>query len=548
MYKFASISSRTIPSSIYINMGIIFQSILKYKFTILFSIGLFFIIGLPVHFTGGVVLWLHIAPILLILYLIAKVNSYYILDMLFAFLICINAYFAIVFKSILNLGFLGSILETDAQEASGMLQEFTLPILLIAIVSFVLVFGAVKEMKTISFSTKIPLILLCLYSFVFLPYTCHRVLHSSGLTYFLDKNPVFVWQRLINTHAPIFYGNIAVFVSYGNEIYEFKKYMNMERVMPEGVAVVAEASVEKVYFILGESSWRKRYSLYGYNVKTTPFLDSLSQQDDSQLAAFNGIAPGAITRNAIPLIMTFATIHDFNLYYKQKSILDIANMQGYETIWISNQSKIDDDDAMGGSSISQIAASASEWHFSDVPFSDDFNLLEKLNRVKKDNKRQFIVFHLSGSHMSYHDKYDDIDAKAIVGEPSAELSFDRSIHHTDRFIAKIYEEMKQDKSSLILYLSDHGEIINLGHGLCIAKSEFEVPLLAINNSQVPFDSILNKYVDSSTSLLNTSNVVYALAEILGCSVDEAVQKQAIGNTTGVMYDQTKTLNYLDLAK
>lgn len=520
--------------------------LLKYKFTVLFTVYSFFIIGLPVYFTGGIILWLHIVPILLGLYVIAHTKSYGILDVLFVFVIGFNAYFSFIFKSVLTLGFLGSILETDMQESTSMMKELGLPILLITIVTFVLVWGSIRELKQLSISRKYPLLLIGLYSFVFLPYTCQRVLKSSGLIHFMDRNPIFVWQRLINTHAPIFYGNLAVVASYGNEIFEFQKYKNMERAMPDGIEYQPQKDVvEKVYLILGESSWRNHYSLYGYDTKTTPFLDSLSSCQSSTLNFYDGISPGAITRNAIPMILTFATPNDFTLYYKQKTVLDLANMQNYETVWISNQSKIDDDDSMGGSSISQIASSSSAWYLSDIPFSEDFDLIDNLKAVRKENTKQFFVLHLSGSHMSYYNKYDEIDAKAIDGDDGDVLAYDRSIHHTDRFLRKVYNIMKDDESAVVYYLSDHGEIISFGHGVCTDKSEFEVPVVTINNCNLALDSIMNKYVDRETSLFNTGNSIYVLAELMGYSVADSIVSQVVNNTSVVIVDRTTTRSYQD---
>lgn len=87
--------------------------------------------------------------------------------------------------------------------------------------------------------------------------------------------------------------------------------------------------------------------------------------------------------------------------------------------------------------------------------------------------------------------------------------------------------MKQDTSSVFYYFSDHAELVdNGGHGvLVLDKGLFDVPLVAVNNSTIPIDSVMQRYIDPETQLINTSSSIYILSEMMGYDVsDEEVQK------------------------
>lgn len=72
-----------------------------------------------------------------------------------------------------------------------------------------------------------------------------------------------------------------------------------------------------------------------------------------------------------------------------------------------------------------------------------------------------------------------MDVESIEGDDVV-VDYNRTIHHTDRVLEALYNTVKDDKSSVIAYFSDHGEIIGKGHGFLDEGTEwFEIQMITI---------------------------------------------------------------------
>ncbi len=524
-----------------------FKTIFNLKFSILLIIFLYVIISIPIGLNIGVTLLLHWLFLVCLLYLCTQIRLRWVLATIFLIIIFINAYTSLVLHTKIELGIMASVLETDSQEALSAIKDSLLKGLIIFVVSAILVYGAFWELGNKNLNYKYPLALVILYSFCFLPYKCYSFAQKSGMDGWVSNKPL-LYRELVNVNAPIVYGNIAIYLSYKDEINGIKKYLDQERLLPQGVDFDDDAySPNTILLILGESSARTHYSLYGYDVKTTPFLDSLSQGIENSSYSFNyynAISPASLTRYVVPLIFSFSSYEnltqDFSRY---KNILDLANMQGYETIWISNQAIIDGSYSMVG----MLASSARRMYIEEPAYSDDLKVVDKLKNFYNKDKKQFIVLHLAGSHFGYQDRYDELDKEAIMGTESNELHYDRSVHHTDRVLREIFQMVQQDPSNIIYYLSDHGEAISIGsHGMAVYKEEFEIPLIILNNSNnIDTKPLIEKYMSDEDSLINSINSIYILSELLGYKVENTIIEKAVAGTCQV-YGSGKIKDFREL--
>jgi heptose-I-phosphate ethanolaminephosphotransferase len=95
---------------------------------------------------------------------------------------------------------------------------------------------------------------------------------------------------------------------------------------------------KNVVFIIGESLNKDHMSLYGYEKKTTPRLDSL--RNVTSLFSFNNVKSSAIgTVPAFRYMMSSLRVSDSVEEWTNKDfLLDIIKSSGYNTMWISNQS------------------------------------------------------------------------------------------------------------------------------------------------------------------------------------------------------------------
>lgn len=244
----------------------------------------------------------------------------------------------------------------------------------------------------------------------------------------------------------------------------------------------------------------------------------------------DAISPASITIESVPRQITFANPINFNDYYHFLNIIELANDANYETNWISNQRKIGSNE----SAIGAIATTAKKSIFlqkgdTEVSFSLDSELLIPFQQILNKDKNQLITLHLVGSHLDYRDKHDVADYEAVNKSPKMFRHYDASIHHTDKVIKNIYELLKPFGNFLIIYMPDHGEKINVGHGLNeFDRSQYEIPLIAIGESNYidQFRLLIEQY-SSKGRTFNTSNMVYVLAEIMGYHFTEESIKNAI---------------------
>lgn len=238
---------------------------------------------------------------------------------------------------------------------------------------------------------------------------------------------------------------------------------------------------DKVIVVMGESVNKSHMSLYGYHQPTTPFFDYLMKSH--HLYVFNAIAPTNQTRYSLPVDLTEANVHYYeDRYFHSCSILTKFKANDYETYWISNQGRVGKND----SSISSMAYEANITFFANLNYLEaktDEVILDYLNKLQKNSKKEMYLLHIMGSHSDYINRYKN-ETALFKNTNNIVEQYDNSIHYTDYILSQIYKRFKNEKL-LLIYVSDHGENINLennGHGfLPPFKDEYTVPFVIYSN-------------------------------------------------------------------
>lgn len=245
---------------------------------------------------------------------------------------------------------------------------------------------------------------------------------------------------------------------------------------------VCNERYEKIIIVIGESATKSRMSLYGYQVKTTPFLDSLSPK------FLNAISPANLTRFSVPMMLTSATADNFSKFFSSRSLVSELKDCGYQTFWISNQGERGANETF----ISSIAKEADHRYYLNEKFYEkvkyDGSFIESLDVVGFSKlKLQAVFLHLAGSHFDYRDRFP-VETKLVMGD-SVENSYDNSIFYTDYVLSELFEKINTD-NFIFIYVSDHGEVVDdlkHGHGFSPSyKEEYEIPLVvyATNKSRI----------------------------------------------------------------
>lgn len=271
---------------------------------------------------------------------------------------------------------------------------------------------------------------------------------------------------------------------------------------------------DNVIIVVGESALRTHMSLYGYERKTTPFLDSWDG------VKFKTIAPINQTRYAIPIELSAATVNDYKVFFRSPSLVSYFKSLGYETSWISNQGS----KGLHDSTVASIGKEADHSVFFNVSFvkaRDDQKVVEYLKEqiAKKPQAKQAYFLHLMGSHDDYDKRYPK--AWARFGEKSVFDRYDNTIYFTDHILEQINQLAQGLGKVLIVYFSDHGELVaweNNGHGFDPAyQQEYQTPL--VFHSSIPnphLDRLFSQYKDQE---INAETLDEMIKIVMGTQQD-----------------------------
>lgn len=292
--------------------------------------------------------------------------------------------------------------------------------------------------------------------------------------------------------------------------------------------IASDSTRQTLVVVLGESSRRGSWGLYGYARETSPRLAT-----DSELIVFpNAVSNANMTRESIPQLMGLVLPTHPGLFDSTPSILQCFQRKGFRTSWLSNQG------AYGTFSAkpTMIGHEAEDFLFLGADLANeskngfDSILLGLMSRrLAEPSPRKLIVLHTMGSHFNYKKRYPSEFAKFLTSQ-TGELdtgAYDNSILYTDWLLAAIRDTLKtRHEPSAMLFVSDHGEAIgeDCGHGTSFIHGcefpcavEYEVPLFvwlsqAMNTSRPGLSRNLR---DNSSKRVSTTDVPTTLLAIAG---------------------------------
>jgi heptose-I-phosphate ethanolaminephosphotransferase len=372
------------------------------------------------------------------------------------FLVIISFTFLVynfVFQTTLNEGQIHAILQTNIGESLAFLKVYV-PVFW----SFMTVFLVIGIFFLLYKQVKIIKSYLSLKSFLLITVVLIVLVN-------LDTSNQLLIPKLIKTS----------FVKYDQELKTFKKELLKRKIDQTSFVANKESENEIHVVVIGESLNKKHMSLYGYQRKTTPQLDSLLA--DSSILVFNNIFSS--NTHTVPVLTKALTeANQFNQqpYYESKSIIDVLNKSGFDTHWLSNQVHY----GVWDNPVSVLAES-SKYLFNinsnlgtvtQTVFHDE-KLLEKMQQIldEQTTNNKIIFIHLMGNHGAYEDRYPENFTK-FKGEVERTIfgshkywshnisTYDNSVFYNDWLINEMIKKMKNcNKISSFIYFSDHGESV-----------------------------------------------------------------------------------------
>lgn len=433
-----------------------------------------------------------------------------------------------IYGDLLHYGQIASAMETTDSEAAGYLQ-FVGFFPLFVFMGLVLLFGALtwKSSRTGWFGA---VVLVCLS---FVPVVEVAVPAILGEKYsqsyeFVRFPAEKIKDRYINSLVYRYPTMLGQYFSIRNRMMEAG---NKARTLPEGVSLPASTSdssiPRRIVIVLGESDWRAHHGTYGYPLGTDRFM--MARQKDSAHTAFvTALSPSAVTREAVTRVMTFATPRDVSPFTENMGVVDMAKHAGYQTGWFSRQNMNGIHDTL----IKIVAQQADKTVYFDE--GRDEVLVPPVVAGFNDRKQLFVM-HIWGGHMWYEDRHDDIDYQRASRSSEEFRHYDAAIGHIDRMLEQLTGH--GDNHTLFIYIPDHGEIVNLGHGTAdMAVAQFEIPFYAWSSNPAyiaRFRKTVSRYAINGGKLFNTSAFPFVMAEIMGYHVTDEARAKSLEDSNYV---------------
>ena len=227
-----------------------------------------------------------------------------------------------------------------------------------------------------------------------------------------------------------------------------------------------KAEQREIYvLVVGEASRAINWSLWGYERETNPLLSATP----GIVAYKDAITQANATHKSVPLILSNATAENYDVIYRQKSIIEAFKEAGFKTIFLSNQTP--------NRTFTDYFATEADYHVNIRPAStggiyttnnyDDHMIPLLQHYIDSLPDNLFVVMHTYGSHFNYKERYpkefshftpDDATEVEVKNRDQLINAYDNSIRYTDYFLHHLIETLDSTGSFSALYYSpDHGE-------------------------------------------------------------------------------------------
>ncbi|EAZ4204592.1 hypothetical protein B9229_22655 [Salmonella enterica] len=444
--------------------------------------------------------------------LIPRISGYFLI-----FLLSSEISYFIVFNEQISFDVISSVVETNLIEAKGMFLSDGVKIIGIAIIlTLAISYGIIKLYKNQDNFKWIPGLAIFLYLLTALMIVNDVWPQINDIKMSMNESRSTI-GKLIKSYFPAVIGDVAYFAS---TMILNDRYSNTS-IIPdfnESITGKAESGNNTIVIVMGESSLFSRYSIYGYPKLTSPDLQKIFTQPKSCIVR-NVHSSAPETRDSLAMTFSFSTPESDTNLFKNKSIIEMAKANGYKTWWIGSQEL----EGLFSSIYGFIARKSDVVRLTN---GHDEHLVPMLTDALEDTSapKKFIIVHLLGNHKPYHN-YDAEDKKAL---PGAE-EYDLTIHKTDRVVSSLFNDVaKHSNNYIFLYTSDHGEVVNKGHGLMKGKDQWYIPFL-YKSTNDKFDcSFIEQFRNKDGWLSGLMNK-YILSRLIGYTLDKNIVNNEMNN-------------------
>lgn len=217
-----------------------------------------------------------------------------------------------------------------------------------------------------------------------------------------------------------------------------------------------------VVLVIGETGRADNWELGGYPRHTNPRL----AHRKGLVYYPHALSESNTTHKSVPLMLTHLGAEQFaDSMYTSRSVIDAFAQAGFDTYWISNQSR-------NHSLIDACGERAAHHAFirDDGENHYDTDLVPYMAEALRNSQgNTLIVLHTYGSHFNYHERYPEgfepfgsnSDTEASAENRAALVNeYDNAIAYTDLTLDSIIGSVAATaRPAAVLYMADHGEDI-----------------------------------------------------------------------------------------
>ncbi len=203
------------------------------------------------------------------------------------------------------------------------------------------------------------------------------------------------------------------------------------------------------------------------------------------------ISKEAITSKVFESLLNYSDAETNKPWYHYHNMIDIFKRSHYETFWLEKQ--INDQWAITQNLISNRSKNRYYILGDYGPYDEELVKFYTKNVQSKLKSKNFIVFHLVGSHLRYADRFpyksfakfktSDLDFSNLHANSDKDkqivADYVNSLYYNDSVLNGIFNLFK-DKDAIVFYLSDHAQdIFESGstYGHRCSKAGLEIPFM-----------------------------------------------------------------------
>ena len=238
--------------------------------------------------------------------------------------------------------------------------------------------------------------------------------------------------------------------------------------------VTSAADTMDLVLVIGESYNKRRSSLYGYQLDTSPLMRA--ERDKGLLTVFtDAISPYNLTSVSIKNMLSLNSLSRGQQWHQYPIWPAVMHRAGWQVDLWDNQRSYGPSEIHSVSLMSFLFAPDMVkhvyHHVNDEAFDHDGELIEDYYRKSAPTGRNLVIFHLMGQHSNYELRYPhtaDWEVWTTADLPAAAapymdesrrqvmLHYARATRYNDHVLASILDHYR-DRNAVVVMLSDHGE-------------------------------------------------------------------------------------------